>query len=550
MSKTSNVLKPVNADAYSASTAGSKSASHKNAQGNMSIGTSSKDSSQNGQLKKIPRKSSKPIITWFQRKLAGTVRVKRSDAMSPGVAALGIGSAPHTTGRTGRTASSPLPQSTSAKRAVKRESTSATHRTTISLTEDEGTREDSQSFNDDATSLDRSSFARDSLWSPQSALEADDDASVRPIPPSAPPSPSPSRSSSSVLSNPRTFRSMAASTKPTTVLSIELGNGMAHIAQVPPNASPNPVHRIAPHIRHSSSLSNSAHLNSGNSIAFSAFSATQNQSQPPSVRNFGSISSLNFGPTVLSSSPHVQAPLHTSHHPRNNPRPSSPPLDNASVLTLASSAYAMPPRSSGTHAYSIAIPGLGDAGSHYAGSMVFPDGESTSQYLLGDDDRLDDRDIDASVRALRPRSSRRGSWESEVSRWSARVQTRNGTPSLVRERSLWTTNSVRTGAFSTEIPGELDTSKEDDHLSENTDIKVEEPEFLAVEGPDSSNTKEQEAKAGPLPLPLEEGRMLHRPSTETIGNPIVPTDSSITDIEVVEPKVDGQGHKALEKDDA
>lgn len=68
--------------------------------------------------------------------------------------------------------------------------------------------------------------------------------------------------------------------------------------------------------------------------------------------------------------------------------------------------------------------------------------ESGSQYPLGDD-ALDERDVDASVRALRPRSSRRGSWESEVSRWSARIQV--GTPSLVRERSLWTTNSVRTG---------------------------------------------------------------------------------------------------------
>lgn len=114
------------------------------------------------------------------------------------------------------------------------------------------------------------------------------------------------------------------------------------------------------------------------------------------------------------------------------------------MLTLASSAYAMPARGSGAHAYSIHTLGFGDNVS-LGGSMVFPDGESTSQFP--DDD---DRDIDASVRALRPRSSRRGSWESEASRWSARVHggAGPGTPSLMRNGSLWATNSVRTGCFS------------------------------------------------------------------------------------------------------
>ncbi len=67
--------------------------------------------------------------------------------------------------------------------------------------------------------------------------------------------------------------------------------------------------------------------------------------------------------------------------------------------------------------------------------------------MLGDD--LDERDVDASVRALRPRSSRRGSWESEVSKWSARI--RVATPSLVRDRSLWTANSVKNGGRSVPI---------------------------------------------------------------------------------------------------
>jgi hypothetical protein len=66
--------------------------------------------------------------------------------------------------------------------------------------------------------------------------------------------------------------------------------------------------------------------------------------------------------------------------------------------------------------------------------------------LLGDDERLFndgevDRDVNASMRALRPRSSRRGSWESEASGWSAAV-TGSGYP---RNRSLWTGNSIGAG---------------------------------------------------------------------------------------------------------
>lgn len=84
------------------------------------------------------------------------------------------------------------------------------------------------------------------------------------------------------------------------------------------------------------------------------------------------------------------------------------------------------------------IIGAGDSVSHISG-------------LLGDEERLfndgeADRDADASVRALRPRSSRRGSWESEASGWSAAV-TGGGYP---RNRSLWRSNSVGTGDRLTE----------------------------------------------------------------------------------------------------
>jgi len=73
----------------------------------------------------------------------------------------------------------------------------------------------------------------------------------------------------------------------------------------------------------------------------------------------------------------------------------------------------------------------GDSMSHFGGSM-FLDAENSSLFVPGEDGN-DERD--ASVRALRPRSSRRGSWESEVSGWSAQILQMSGTPS--QERSLF-----------------------------------------------------------------------------------------------------------------
>jgi len=107
------------------------------------------------------------------------------------------------------------------------------------------------------------------------------------------------------------------------------------------------------------------------------------------------------------------------------------------MLTLASSAFGVPGARIGANALSYggdrSILGAGDSISHISG-------------LLGDDERMFndgevDRDVDASVRALRPRSSRRGSWESGASGWSAAV-TGSGYP---QNRSLWTSNSIRTG---------------------------------------------------------------------------------------------------------
>ncbi|PFH52868.1 hypothetical protein AMATHDRAFT_56424 [Amanita thiersii Skay4041] len=441
--------------------------------------------SQPMEQKKGSRRSNKPIINWLHRKLVGSVR-KSEDASHRNTGRV-KGRGP--TARVVNRNASPIPSQVQerGKSQTRTDSLAAARRKTVSLNgEDESIAPPND--DDDDASYRPSSAARESTWSPASVFEADDDASVRPLPPSMPPSPSPSRSSSSYLSHPHTFRSIAASTKPTTLLSIDLnGNGMAHIAQAPLTPPPH-VNRFSPHshIRQSSITSGSL-LSSGASITFSAL----NSSRPTSTTVGGYVSTgaqqqIQTAPLLT-----VQAPLHTTHHPRNNPRPSSPPLDNASVLTLASSAFGLPGRH-GIAGYSSAAAsalGAGDSVSHFDGSVTFPDAESTS-IVIEDDDRLEERDLDASVRALRPRSSRRGSWESEVSGWSARIQLSPGTPSLQRDKSVWTTNSVRTEGLSGENADEGEDSAETGPGGSMTNGAV-------VAGKVSSQSDRQESLASP-----------------------------------------------------
>lgn len=406
------------------------------------------------QQKKVPRRSSKPIINWFQRKLTGTGKGKRVDAQVAQAvveSGRGKGRGAIPSRAPGRVASPPLHPSSN-RPSGRLDAISVARRKTISLNGDDAVGDYPNSEpHDDGSSADGSSLARVSTWSPGSALEADEDASLRPIPPSIPPSPSPSHSSSSYLSDPRTFRSMAASTKPTTLLSIDMnGNGMAHIAQAPLTPS-SQFNRFTSHARTSSSATSPGFLGTGGVVTFSAL--PQSSSRPSSLLQPGNVNTLSPPAAGGGHLSPIQAPQHTSHHPRNNPRPSSPPLDNASVLTLASSAFGIlgtrgAVNLPGSSSVSPSGLGAGDSISHFGGSITYADAESTSQFVLGDEERLEERDFDASVRALRPRSSRRGSWESEASRWSARIQAGPGTPSLVRDRSLWTTNSVRTGALS------------------------------------------------------------------------------------------------------
>ncbi|KAL1743327.1 hypothetical protein HDZ31DRAFT_41246 [Schizophyllum fasciatum] len=459
--------------------------------------------------KKVPHRSGKPIINWLQRKWTGTVRSKRAaENMHAEIGRTKGRKERLSTRSSSRAVSSPLPSPGVNTRPSKLEPIVPVRRKTVSLNGDDFSPR--SSLSDDRSSL-PSSFARDSTYSPIRALEADEDASMRPIPPSAPPSPSPSRSSSSYLSDPHTFKSMAASTKPTTLLSVDLnGGGMAHIAQAPLTPSSQRQQRIA-HGRTSSTGTNLA--NSGGSITFSALPPSPTQS------NAANSASGDF----------VQAPLHTAHHPRNNPRPSSPPIDNASVFTLASSAYAIPGMRNGAalNAWSSAPPsafGAGDSISNMD-SVAYLDAESNSHWGIGEEG-VDERDFDASVRALRPRSSRRGSWESEVSRWSARIHSGVGTPSLqgaslMRERSLWTTNSMRTGNPSELDPGDAD---EYDRASAPGDVEVIDEEEVAAgdasgKGQDSSLTAKKSKEEDEAPLLDVKDPVARKLSSETIGTP-------------------------------
>ncbi|KAF8665786.1 hypothetical protein AX16_000233 [Volvariella volvacea WC 439] len=460
--------------------------------------------------KKTTRHGGKPIINWFQRKLSGTTKVKRSEQSTQrSDSGRSQGRTTISSSRPSRISSPPL--SPVARHTGRLDANGTIPRKTISLNGDDELNFYSTPINDDDgdASADESSMARISTWSPTSAMEADEDASVRPIPPSIPPSPSPSRSSSSYLSNPRTFRSIAASTKPTTLLSIDLqGGGMAHIAQAPLTPTSQMNNRFMNHARTSSNATSL--LGPGGAVTFSSL---QQSSRPPS----GSLPPPSGQLTV------VQAPLHTAHHPRNNPRPSSPPPDNASILTLASSAFAIPGlrTTSHFHGHSIATTpsalGPSDSLSHFGGSFQYADAESTSQFVLGDDERLEERDVDASVRALRPRSSRRNSWESEVSRWSARIQTGPGTPSLARNGSLWASNSVRTGGFSGENGEDYEQSEETEEASRGVELSPYDLPQTDTITPDERIERALPSPVG-IPLPIirnEDAQPIDRHASES-----------------------------------
>ncbi|KZP24644.1 hypothetical protein FIBSPDRAFT_1042095 [Athelia psychrophila] len=498
------------------------------------IGSPPKPKSPQPQQKKLAGRSSKPIINWLQRKLAGSAKHPRR---APSVAATEakpraengtvkghkrVASGSQTSPRI---PSSSYPQPTlltPTKHGKGDSGSSAAAQKSISLNaDDDGQNRSYVSYEGDDQSENRSSLARELAWSPISNTEADEDASVRPLPPSGPPSPSPSLSASSYMSDPHTFRSMAASTKPTTLLSIDLPpDGVAHIAQAPPT----PIMaaagtRFLPHIR-TNSAGTSVIGSGGASITFSSL-PPQTSSRQSSLNTGANMDPQSVLASINGQATQIQAPLHTAHHPRNNPRPSSPPQDNASMLTLASSAYGarlpftLPGWAPGTPS------AMADSRSQFGfnGSI---NGDGDSQYAPGDDDRLEvygERDVDASVRALRPRSSRRGSWESDASDWSGPVGSQGaarstGTPS----RSLWTTNSVRTGARASIDDAEpTDKSEEDgasaneQSLEQSTPSKPTEP--LPHDGEDAPPLPIRQQSNGSQATPKSDGLTpdLHQP---------------------------------------
>lgn len=291
----------------------------------------------------------------------------------------------------------------------------------------------------DAESDHRSRFSR--------TPGADENASIRPLPPSHPPSPTPSqslltrsRSASTSLLSPRPSRPRSptspyrpriarqhsessigvsqgsevyddsiaqgrqsrrdsTSTQPTTIVSVEDGQ-IGHIAQVPlagavaPTLAPiaaaapstgglsqSPVAAIAPiapPIINPTASTADVSLNSGTSPVddqpIQQYSAPNTPSShgietpmPASPILFTAPTSplLSSPQNLLTSDTQIEAntaggnhdsapaaahtafqaqpPKHTLPHPMHNPRPSSPPDDNASTLTLASSTFAYPP---------------------------------------------------------------------------------------------------------------------------------------------------------------------------------------------------------------
>ncbi|KAG8716116.1 hypothetical protein FRC11_009165 [Ceratobasidium sp. 423] len=328
--------------------------------------------------KKVRRKGSKPIINWFQRKLAGR-KPHPAHTPIPGYERGRDPSPRHVR---------PISQSRSVGPSSRKRRSGATAGDADA--EFEASLRDATSIRSRSMSP---SLGPESMWAP-SMHEADDDASIRPLPPTTPPSPTPSNTThltqttqSGYISDLRTVGSHSVSTKPTTLLSVDIGGGgqMAHIAQahtpIPAVVAPSPT--SAQFARFPSTRS--AHHQPTSSTASVTFSNTAYPSSPLSTSPY-----FLGGDEAGDEDVTTQVPTHSLPHPRNNPRPSSPPLDNASTLTLASSNF------------NVSRPVDADA-------------------------------ISASVRAIR----RRGSWESGESRWSAVVGNRR--PASFRTAGSWRT---------------------------------------------------------------------------------------------------------------
>lgn len=335
---------------------------------------------------------------------------------------------------------------------------------------------------------------------------ADTDASVRPISPtSLAPSSIVSHTHTNSTSNAsyapthRTFKSYA-STKPTTLLSIDSG-GANRIAVVPGAVVGH--HGLTPSPS-GGSLSPPGSANA-NAHTFSALpSSTTSMLPPPSPSS----------PVEVS-----QVPRHTLAHPRNNPHPASPPPDNASMLTLASSSFAPSIFLSRN-----SVPGGG--GGHSLSGL------RTSTRIEADED--------ASVRALAP--SRRASDESIGSRstWSAAVLGRG-------PASLRTVGTGGTGGDNLGGPGSGGTDSLEGIGETEGGGKVGETEAQKVvrkEGEEGGKSLEKDEEAGAelehqvtptaeVEEPVEAPTVvLPQPHTPTVSSPLSsPTTDTHTPVD-------------------
>lgn len=299
---------------------------------------------------------------------------------------------------------------------------------------------------------------------------ADEDASVRPIPPSPSNGSFISRSGSAPLKRTESLpqrnltaspppvidrrdtmsssygasymsegsrQESLASTKPTTVMSFESGGTPAHIAVAPPS-QPNSPGGI-----------------------------TRSTSSPTGVTAASITSQAAAASPVSPSFPQsdTRVPPHSRYHPRNNPHPSAVPRPDASIVTLASSTFAMAPspieRSERpwdriTGPASLRIRDSASPSAYHPPSAASPtvafadrpgsmhDGLSTTMSLsVRTRDKYARADEDASVRALR----RRGSWESGESRWSWRPAV-PGEVFLNRRSEIFAEEDVRGSIYS------------------------------------------------------------------------------------------------------
>ncbi|KAF8320664.1 hypothetical protein DL93DRAFT_1719182 [Clavulina sp. PMI_390] len=329
------------------------------------------------------RHSNKPILVWLQRKIGGHKDSAKKQQAS------GLANATNT-----------LPtESTSSSASA--DKNGQTVRGSRKHTQNGSTGVDSLHRSVHAVSQRADSLRPESAWGLTLEPEADDDASIRPLPPTSPPSPVPSRTTHdsgqtsggyTAHTDGRSARTPGTpSTKPTTIMSVDMGPG-GHIAQVPSISSsimglgrgqfagpptPNPVGGSPVSGRFP--VVRGAAAAAAASVSFSPLSQNTSRSNTPASLAVPSTSSAV--PKLA-----IHIPGHSHLHPRNNPRPASPPMDNASTLTLASSTFAV--------------------------SRASPRSRSMAA------EREREFDATASVRALRP-SSRRGSWGSDETGWSA-----------------------------------------------------------------------------------------------------------------------------------